>query len=206
MSFIPEITCRSCGKKFSALRGRCPHCGTRHVKQTMRTTPVTATSQTSPTAAANAANNVHWQMIFGGILVAAVIIAVIILITASLSPDENTPAVSTPPLADITTAPPATPDPTPTPSPTVAITSLTITYLGRQVEDITQRLSNPTIQLSADVYPREALTTATVLWRSSDSAVATVDETGLVTAVGRGQCQIIAECGGMSSSCLVRVP
>ena len=44
MSFIPEITCRSCGKKFSALRGRCPHCGTRHVKQTMRTTPATATS------------------------------------------------------------------------------------------------------------------------------------------------------------------
>ena len=145
-------------------------------------------------------------MIFGGILILAVIVAVIILITASLEPGTESEAVATPPLVEISTPPPATPSPTPSPSPTVAITSLTITYLGRQVTDFTQRTSWAPIQLGADVYPREALTTATVTWRSSDSAVATVDETGLVTAVGRGSCEIIVECGGLTSKCTVRVP
>ena len=29
MGFIPEITCRRCGNKYSAIRGRCPSCGAR---------------------------------------------------------------------------------------------------------------------------------------------------------------------------------
>ena len=28
MGFIPQITCRHCGKKFSGIYNRCPHCGT----------------------------------------------------------------------------------------------------------------------------------------------------------------------------------
>ena len=27
MGFIPEITCRRCGNKYSAIHSRCPSCG-----------------------------------------------------------------------------------------------------------------------------------------------------------------------------------
>ena len=205
MSFIPQIICRNCGKKFSSIRGRCPACGARHVKQTMRTAPAASAGGTQ--AAATAAGNARWQLIFGGILVAAVIVAVIILITASLDPavSGNDP-VETPPLVDITSPPPPTPTPTPTPSPTIPVTSVTITYGGDTVTEFTQRTDWAATPLKAEVYPLEALSTAKVTWRSSDTSVATVDETGLVTGVGPGQCNIIAECGGITASCLVRVP
>ena len=205
MSFVPQITCRNCGKKFSALRGRCPKCGVRHVKQTLRTTPASTTRPKSH--GQHAAANAKWQMIFGGILIVAVIVAVIILITASLNPTQPSQGVETPPLAEVSTPPPPTPSPTPEPSPTVAVTSVTITFLGRKAPDsFTQRTSWNPIQLGADVYPREALTTSTVIWRSSNNAVATVDETGLLTAVGSGSCEIIAECGGIAASVTVLVP
>ena len=203
MSFVPQIICRNCGKKFSAIRGRCPSCGARHVKQTMRTTPATSAGGTH--AAASAAANARWQLIFGGILVGAVIVAVIILITASLDPAVSEP-VDVPPPVEVSTPPPPTPTPTPTPSPTIPVTSLTIKYGGNMVSEFTQRTDWAPTQLDAEVYPLEALTSATVTWRSSDPAVATVDETGLVTGVGSGQCDIIAECGGITASCLVRVP
>ena len=200
MSFVPQITCRNCGKKFSAIRGRCPACGARHVKQTMRTAPATSTGGAQQAAASAA--NARWQLIFGGILVAAVIVAVIILITASLDPAvSGGEPVATPPPADITTPPPPTPSPTPTPEPTVPITSLTITVFGSPAPDsFTQRTDWAPLQLEASVYPVEALATATVNWRSSDTSVATVDETGLLTSVGSGQCDIIAECGGVAAS------
>ena len=202
MSFIPQVVCRNCGKTFSAIRGRCPACGARHVKQTMRTAPSTSASINGAQAAATA----RWQLIFGGILVAAVIVAVIILITASLDPAAAGEPVATPPQLEVTTAPPPTPTPTPSPSPTIPVTSVTITYGGDMVSEFTQRIDWAPTPLKADVYPVEALATAAVTWRSSDSAVATVDETGLVTGVSSGQCTITAECGGVTASCLVRVP
>ena len=36
MSFIPRVTCRRCGRQFSGIRGRCPYCGTRRVRQSDR--------------------------------------------------------------------------------------------------------------------------------------------------------------------------
>ena len=57
--------------------------------------------------------------------------------------------------------------------------------------------SNPTLgaletyQLSASVYPSDA-NNKTLIWTSSDTAVATVSNTGLVTAIGRGTATITA--------------
>lgn len=207
MGFIPQITCRHCGKKFSALHSRCPHCGTRHVKQTSRTTPTTASVKTGTAAASRADTNTRWQFIFGCILVVAVIVAVIVLISASLGPREPAqPAVTTPPPVEVTTPPP-TPSPTPTPEPTVPVTSVTITFLNSPVgESFTQRIEWAPIQLGADVYPTEALETAKVVWRSSDKDICSVDETGLVTALSSGKCEIIAECGGVAAHVNVLVP
>ena len=45
----------------------------------------------------------------------------------------------------------------------------------------------------------------TYTWTSSDTSVATVSETGLVTRVGSGTCTVTVTSGGQSASCIVRV-
>ena len=207
MGFIPQITCRHCGKKFSALHSRCPYCKTRHVKQSSRTTPTTASARPGTAAAKRAETNTRWQFIFGCVLVVAVIVAVIVLISASLDPRESAQTVETPPPVDVTTPPPTTPPPTPTPEPTIAVTSVTITFINNPVgESFTQRVEWAPIDLDVIVYPVEALEQATVSWRSSDTAVCTVDQDGVVTAVASGKCEIICECGGIAAKVNVLVP
>lgn len=62
---------------------------------------------------------------------------------------------------------------------------------------------NGTQQLTATVSPAEA--TETVTWHSENEKVATVSDTGLVTAVGVGDTTITATAGGKSGSCAVKV-
>ena len=207
MGFIPQITCRHCGNKYSAIHSRCPSCGTRRVKQTAHSAPTTASFQPGTAAAARANSNIRWQFIFGCILIIAVIVAVIILITASLEPSgKNKTPIETPPLVEVTTPPPTTPPPTPSPEPTVPVTSIGISFLGSPISEFTQRVGSADIQLKAEVYPVEAMATAKVEWRSTDEAIVTVDQTGLVTAVGPGWGEVVAECGGLAASCKVWVP
>lgn len=63
-----------------------------------------------------------------------------------------------------------------------------------------------TLQLTATIYPDSA-TNKTVTWKSSDKTVATVDESGLVTAVGNGTANITAttEDGNYTATCKVTV-
>ena len=63
-----------------------------------------------------------------------------------------------------------------------------------------------TKQLNAQVTPASA-TNKKVTWSSSDTKVATVDQTGLVTAVNAGDCVIKAttEDGGYEAECEVSV-
>ena len=58
--------------------------------------------------------------------------------------------------------------------------------------------------VSATVLP-DSVTDKTVVWTSSNEAVATVDETGKITAVAAGQADITAICGGVSAVCPVMV-
>lgn len=60
-----------------------------------------------------------------------------------------------------------------------------------------------TEQLTATVEPEG--TGNTVAWSSDNEEVATVDQTGLVTAVGKGTANITATAGGQSASCKVTV-
>jgi hypothetical protein len=61
------------------------------------------------------------------------------------------------------------------------------------------------LRLQADVIPAYA-DDLTVLWRSSDASVATVDEIGRVTAIAPGECEITATCaGGYEDRCRVVV-
>ena len=125
-------------------------------------------------------------------------------VTATAVP---TVAVETPePTVEVTPPPTPTPTPTPTPEPTIPVTSVSITFLGSPLKEFTQRIGADPLQLKADVYPVEAVTTAKLEWRSSDESIIKVDDTGLVTAVGPGWAEIIAECGGVAASCKVWVP
>ncbi len=61
------------------------------------------------------------------------------------------------------------------------------------------------MQLAADVIPAYA-DDLTVTWRSTDEAVATVDGSGNVIAVGPGECEIIVEsAGGFTDACALSV-
>ena len=131
MSVIPQVVCKRCGKEFSALRPRCPYCGTRRVKSGDRV-PLTTSSQNRGTPAAErAVLNTKWQMIFGLILLAAVVLAVIILVTVGLndakadtaSAPQNTPIANTAapttatPEPDVSDEPDTSPDPDTTDDP-----------------------------------------------------------------------------------------
>ena len=217
MGFIPEITCRHCGKKFSAIHRRCPHCGAQRVKNSGKLPPKVAANadtgtvqrekKTSGVAASLFRSNTKWQFMFGCILIVLVIVAVIVLISASLGKNAKEP-IETPPIpsAEVTTPPPTTPPPTPSPEPTVPVTSIGLTFLGSPIKEFTQRIGSADIQLKAEIYPVEAVATAKVEWRSSDDSIVKVDQTGLCTAVGSGWAEIIAECGGVAASCKVWVP
>ena len=59
-------------------------------------------------------------------------------------------------------------------------------------------------QLTATVGPKDA-TDKTVVWSSDNPAVASVDQTGLVTALAAGTAKVTAAAGGKSGTCSVTV-
>ena len=77
------------------------------------------------------------------------------------------------------------------------------------VTDISLNKTSTTIarggteQLSATVEPSDAA--STVIWSSDNENVAKVDDSGLVTAVGKGTANITAMAGSQSASCQVTV-
>lgn len=73
-------------------------------------------------------------------------------------------------------------------------------YLNRSYLTIEPKA---TIQLTATVEP--ANTTDELVWSSSNESVATVSETGLVTAVSVGSATITVTCGTVTATCEVRV-
>lgn len=58
--------------------------------------------------------------------------------------------------------------------------------------------------MSCSVYPNDA-TDKTVRWRSSNTKIATVNEYGVITAIGVGECEITAESGGKTAYVTVTV-
>ena len=77
------------------------------------------------------------------------------------------------------------------------------TVLDMNYSDITMDHEGQEVQMKIDYELTEEQIEATV-WESSDSAVATVDEKGLVTAVADGTVVISASIGDYTASCIVR--
>lgn len=61
-----------------------------------------------------------------------------------------------------------------------------------------------TLSLSATVLPEEA-SDKTVIWSSSDNAVASVDDNGNVTAISAGEATVTARCGNVTATCTITV-
>ena len=168
MSVIPQVKCRRCGESFSALRSRCPNCGTRRVSQSGRTPAPTPSTVKGTAAYERAETNTRWQMIFGLILVVAVILAVIVMVSTSLSgldnqsgKGSNNNIVATP-TPTVNLAPTVEPPPTPTPTPTPTVEGINIQCFGTDVkEEFTLSLSRDAagIELQATVLPMEVFTT-----------------------------------------------
>ena len=206
MSVVPRITCRRCGRQFSGLRSRCPYCGTRRVKQSDRAPGTTAELNVDTAAAARAGVNTKWQLIFGVILLVAVILAVIVLVSASLNGVISRPT-PTPSALPVTDAP--TPTPTPSPTPTPTVDRVRITFLDEPMEDFTTDPGS-TVELKAFALPLSVDSAGAINWSSSHEEIATVepneDGTGvIVTGVSRGISYITAECFGVTAQCTVHV-
>lgn len=215
MSILPETTCERCHRRYSSVRMSCPYCGHKKEKEARRTVPEADSAVRGTTASARTAENLNWQMLFGTILVVAILAVVIIIVsigvgknveeTAALEPaqqqttqrqdgDNNLPA------AAATAVPTPTAAPTPVPSATPPVSMLSITFLGGDMEGFTEQVGDE-IQLDALKFPVDA--TVPVTWSSTDESVATVDDTGLVTLVGTGNCYIVASAGGIEDRCQV---
>ena len=80
----------------------------------------------------------------------------------------------------------------------VAVESVTLDKTSAELKE------GETVTLTATVAPENA-TDKTVTWTSSDTAVATVDAAGKVTAVKEGKATITATAGGKTATCTVTV-
>ncbi len=176
MSVIPEVKCRRCGESFSALRSRCPNCGTRRVAQSGRTPAATPGTVKGTAAYERAETNTKWQMIFGLILVVAVILAVIVMVTARPdgldNPGTQGKGTITAPTATPTPDPstiviqPPTPSPTPTPVPD----SVKVFFFEDEKEEFTEQVGE-TVKLHAVAYPVDQFPNATFKWSVNDESV-----------------------------------
>ena len=174
MSVIPEVKCRRCGESFSALRTRCPNCGTRRVNQSGRTPGATPGTVKGTASFDRAETNTKWQIIFGLILVVAVILAVIVMVSTSLNgQDVGTSKVTAPP----TEAPSATPiyvieeAPTPPPTPTPTVSEIKIFFFEKELTEFTMHEGDEPLTIKAQVYPIEEFSNAKLKWSVDDESV-----------------------------------
>jgi|GEM_PF-4684469 len=123
----------------------------------------------------------------------ATAVAVGCTFTGAMTPPADAPASELP---ETFASSPEEPFPAPT-QPT-AIDSITL-----NLSDFTLIEQGEQYMLRAAVTPEGAK--GTIRWSSDDPAVATVDESGIVTAVANGWTVIRASAGGVSSECIVRV-
>ena len=177
MPMIPEVKCRRCGEVFSSMRSRCPNCGTRRVTQSGRTPSPTPGTVKGTASYERAETNTKWQIIFGLILVAAVVLAVIVMVTTSLEGADVkqqstaiTPPVVTEYVPVIEEAP--TPEPTPTPN----VEGLRVMFFTTEIQnDFTIWVDDP-IDLTVQVMPM-TLTGLKVDWKSSNPDILKVEKT-----------------------------
>ena len=84
---------------------------------------------------------------------------------------------------------------------TEAVVPVSSVLLSKNISELFEGESE---RLIATVLPSNA-TNPTVTWSSTNESVAKVDQTGLVTAIAKGEASVKADCGGKSSTCAYMV-
>ena len=176
MSVIPEVKCRRCGESFSALRSRCPNCGTRRVAQSGRTPATTPGAVKGTAAYERAETNTKWQMIFGIILVVAVILAVVVMVTVRPDGLDNpgtsgqgtitAPTPSPTPDQSAVIIQPPTPSPTPVPIPD----SVKVFFFEDEKDEFTEKVGE-VVKLRAVAYPVDLFPNGPYTWSVNDESV-----------------------------------
>ena len=177
MSMVPEVKCRRCGETFSSLRSRCPNCGTRRVAQTTRTPGPTPGTVSGTAAYERAETNTKWQIIFGLILVAAVVLAVIVMVTTSLEGadvKQQTTSITPPVVTEYVPVIEAAPTPEPTPTPTVE--GLRVMFYTTEIATDFTLWVDDDIDLTVQVMPL-TLQGLKVDWKSSNESILKVEKT-----------------------------
>ena len=209
MSMIPEVKCRRCGATFSSMRSRCPNCGTRRVAQSGRAPSTTPGTVKGTASYERAETNTKWQMIFGLILVVAVILAVVVMVSTSLdgSDSSNKSTAITPPVVtDYVPIIEAAPTAEPTPTPTVESIKIFF-YTDEKTSDFTMHVGD-TVDLTAQVLPL-TIQGVKVEWTSGNTDYLTVTSTGdlscTVECIGNisGGVKLTATCLGVEKTLTV---
>ena len=213
MKLLPDVKCRRCGQVFPSYRNTCPNCGTRRVRQSSRVPNGTPSTVEGTEAHARTESIMKWQMIFGGILVVAVILAVVVMVSTSLNGSSST-IVRSAPTPTPYTAPQPTPvveaAPTPSPTPVPTIEKLNITYYGTAKEDITMHVGDDPLPLAAGWSPADIQ--GTVRWQSSDSSLVKINVdpndgnkcTIECLGTGDGPVKITCTLFNVTSECVIR--
>lgn len=171
MGMIPEVKCRRCGETFSSLRSRCPSCGIRRVTQSTRTPSPTPATVRGTAAYERAEANTKWQMIFGLILVVAVILAVIVMVSTSLDGADNVQSKVTAPVAMTSNVPTIEAAPTMEPTPTPSLEKIEVKNYENVITDFTMHLSNnEVVKLTAVPYPM-TVEGVKFTWSVSDDSI-----------------------------------
>lgn len=205
MGLLPEVTCRRCGTTYSAMRKTCPKCGTRAFQQSSRVPGTTPDIVKNSAASQKVAKDRKAKLIFGAILIVAVIAAFIVMITVSTNKADNPGNPVQPDIPEMSAVP--TPDPTDTPAPeaTPEITQLKIFFYSEDKTGggFTANIGD-NVALIPVWYPQNLLNVE-YTWSCSDEAVATIGQDGVVKAVGTGTATITLTCYGQTATCTVMV-
>ena len=211
MNLIPNTVCRRCHREYPSFRGRCPYCGTKKSREVKRSLPESDSAVRGTEAARQAAENINWQMLIGGILLVCILAVVISIVsvnvrshvdeTVTLGGGAAAGGAAADVAAETTAVPIPTATPTPTPEPTPQITSISITFMGNPMEGFMEGVGT---QIDLDATPYPLTEGAVVEWSSTDENVATVDQDGVVTVTGSsGYCDIVASVGTVQATCRV---
>ena len=228
-----KVICDICGTAYPDTAARCPICGSaktdaettsagterrategytavkggRFSKQNVRKrtggkTPERSNSERSRRSQEDEGGNTGLILLVIFLLVA--IIAVVIYIGIKVF-NTNEPAVDNPGTSQVTQ--PSTGDQTPTD----ATGTVQPNTPGDGVACESLKLSNQTIEFvnagdtwTLQVRPTPANTTDAITFTSSAPDVVTIDDSGLLTAVGAGQATITVTCGTVTETCQIR--
>lgn len=219
------ITCTNCGEHFAATYSSCPACNTPSpvrrasrkggkrlagkrqspAPKAMPDPSPQAAPDPKPPAGASAPpsgaepssgppkRNVFLRrfFVFCSILLIIAAALIVVSIAQTLFGDKGTPSPeASPPIASVSPAPSGDAD---------ALTGIAISPT-----EVPLSAPGDTARLSVIAQP-ETAQIGSVSWNSRDPDVATVDETGLVTAVSEGRATITATAGEQLSACIVTV-